>query len=98
MSSYLNQICNNMQCLNGYSGSALSLVSAHGSTGLITGLSLAFVFVILMILLILLLHYKKKKGLIKDILQIFGGLRKNNLPSHSFFLVMCSCFTKYTSV
>ncbi|MCJ8731266.1 hypothetical protein PDJAM_G00197610 [Pangasius djambal] len=37
-------------------------VSASGSTGVIIGLSSAFVFVILMILLILLLHYKKKRG------------------------------------
>ncbi|XP_060776255.1 obscurin-like [Neoarius graeffei] len=37
-------------------------VSAPRSTGLILGLSLAFVFAILMILMILLLRYKKKKG------------------------------------
>ncbi|XP_053089503.1 Fc receptor-like protein 5 [Pangasianodon hypophthalmus] len=37
-------------------------VSASGSTGVIIGLSSAFVFVILMILLIPLLHYKKKRG------------------------------------
>ncbi|XP_053089506.1 basement membrane-specific heparan sulfate proteoglycan core protein-like [Pangasianodon hypophthalmus] len=37
-------------------------VSASGSTGVIIGLSSAFVFVILLILLILLLHYKKKRG------------------------------------
>ncbi|XP_053089502.1 titin-like [Pangasianodon hypophthalmus] len=37
-------------------------VSASGSTGVIIGLSSAFVFVILLILLILLLHHKKKRG------------------------------------
>ncbi|XP_053089510.1 carcinoembryonic antigen-related cell adhesion molecule 5-like [Pangasianodon hypophthalmus] len=37
-------------------------VSASGSTGVIIGLSSAFVFVILLILLILLLQYKKKRG------------------------------------
>ncbi|XP_053089507.1 basement membrane-specific heparan sulfate proteoglycan core protein-like, partial [Pangasianodon hypophthalmus] len=37
-------------------------VSASGSTGVIIGLSSAFVFLILLILLILLLHHKKKRG------------------------------------
>ncbi|XP_053537471.1 uncharacterized protein LOC128633015 isoform X1 [Ictalurus punctatus] len=36
--------------------------SDSGSSGVIIGLSLAFLFVILMIVLILLLHFKKKKG------------------------------------
>ncbi|XP_053537483.1 carcinoembryonic antigen-related cell adhesion molecule 5 isoform X1 [Ictalurus punctatus] len=36
--------------------------SDSGSTGVIIGLRLAFLFVILMIVLILLLHFKKKKG------------------------------------